>query len=280
MSSNTNHPSPIILVEGEKYPVDPVEVLGFSSPLSDEVITVLVDNIRSKSNSLQISLLDQLQSETKRARRGEVESRNKTNYFHGANRNLKDQLDFLNQEHSVNKQDISFKDINTFSAIHLDLIKLTAIWIRARTLAEVETNGMENCLHQDHVLSDADITKSCLFRRIRQGKSPLVHIPPNAFGQPWYEILESDGVFPVIVDTPKSLTDKLLANDAEGTISEKILINKCEWTINKVVTLGHEYQLKWPNTSFVYKLERSNNLLDGHDGNEQGWTLQKIQYKR
>ena len=276
MSSILKNPSPSLLVEGLKFPVDPIEVLGFSSPLSDEVISVLVSNIRSKSNALQIELVEQLLNETKRARRSEVEARNKTIYFNDNNKQLKEKLSSKINSEIPLEHNLNFSDINSFSDTHIELIKITATWIRARTLAEVEQNGLNKCIHQEDVLTNADITKSSMFNRIRQGKPPLVHIPPTAFGQPWYEILESNLLHRVNVEIPQSLVDKLLQNDPKGVVGEKILINKCEWSINKVVIIGHEYELNWPNTSFVYKLKRSNNLLDSHDGKEQGWTLQKI----
>lgn len=269
---------PKIIVEGVPFPVEPIEVLGFSSPLADEVISTLVSNIRSRSNSLQIDLLDQLHSETKRARLGEVASRNKTIALHIMCSSLKSKTDTIETVSNKGLQEnFSLADIGTFSDDHIAIVKATAIWIRAKTLAEVEVDGLDHCIHQNDVVTDADINKSKMFERIRDGKSPLVHRPPTAFGQPWYEVLESNLLFRVQVAVPKALLDKLVSNNSEAAINEKILINKCEWRIDKVIELGKEYELLWPHTDLKYTLKRSNNLLDSQNGHEQGWTLQKIE---
>lgn len=270
-----NITTPVLIVEGVVFPVNPIEVLGFSSPLSDEVITTLINHIQSKSNSLQISLLGQLESEVRRSRKGEVESRNKAVALHHHVLTLKAELDAA-QASDAETVNFDFKDINTFNETQMKLIKMTATWIRAKTLAEVEVNGLEHCIHQNEAVNNDDIFKSSMFDRIRGGMSPLVHIPPTAFGQPWYQILDKDNEFRVAIETPASLSHKLLDNDAEGIVGEKILINKCEWTINKVDVIGKEYQLIWPHFSCVYKLKRSNKLLNNRNGHEQGWTLQKM----
>jgi hypothetical protein len=46
---------------------------------------------------------------------------------------------------------------------------------------------------QDWLPSDADISKSALFERIRSGKAPLPYPPPVGYSCPWYAVVEDPG---------------------------------------------------------------------------------------
>ena len=266
-----------IIVEGQVYPVEPVEILGFEGPTSDQVISVLLLELTSRANTLQIQLLEQVEKEVKRARRSEISARQKVILFHDLYVKSKNGN---NAKSSVNSA-IDFGDVTSFTEEQRLLIKNVAIWIRTSTLAEVDQNGLEHCLHKNEVLSDADINKSALFARVCSGKPPIVHIPPTAFGQPWYELLESsEGLdFPVQVEESRALLEKLLHNEFDELVDEVILINKCEWKIKRVVKPGHEYELNWPHTSYTFLLKRSDNLLSSDKGSEQGWVLHKYNSK-
>jgi hypothetical protein len=268
---NVKNTSPIVTVEGLVYPVNPIEVLGFSSPMSDEVIAVLVEQLTSRSNLVQLDLLKQLHDETKRARREEVSSRTKTMFFHENMEKLKS----TSNQNTNRLAKIDFSNVGSFSEDEKDLIKKVAVWIRTKTLAEVQTDGLSSCIHQNEVITDADIEKSSLFARICNGKNPIVPIPPTAFGQPWYELLESELSFQVQVEESRSFLEKLLLNNQSNLIGEILLINKCEWKIDSVIEPGHKYLLKWPHTSLVYLLSRTNELLSSDIGTEAGWVLRK-----
>lgn len=72
--------------------------------------------------------------------------------------------------------------------------------------------------------------KSALFWRLLQGKSALSIIPPTSFSYPWYEIIEEDGPFEVIVHWNK-FQQHLLGIPFLPVKKDKILINHALWNI-------------------------------------------------
>jgi hypothetical protein len=71
--------------------------------------------------------------------------------------------------------------------------------------------------------------RSALFARLLDGKPPLRAPPPSTFHQPWYEVIEEDGPFAVM------LSDAHVARAApaagEANVSRSLCLDHCPWTV-------------------------------------------------
>ena len=71
------------------------------------------------------------------------------------------------------------------------------LWIKTANEASeklFQRTGFKNSYHKDTwIPSQADMTKSRLFWRIRSGLQPLPEAPPTAYSCSWYELIEIPG---------------------------------------------------------------------------------------
>ncbi|MBW8191354.1 hypothetical protein K0504_09920 [Neiella marina] len=251
-----------ITVEGLPYPIEPMELLGFQSPMSDNVLQVLTERLGANLNRLERSLFDQIIAEARRARAGEVQSRSRALFMHMQQQKMQQAKP---AEEALNAN-------SRLTAPQRELVKKSALWIRTMTIAEVKEVGIDNVYLRDPVISDADIDKSSLFARIRQGLKPLPNKPPTAFGQPWYDVIENDGEFLVKVDIPSSLC----ACGPGHASGQTITINQCSWPVIEVVAVRREYVVSWSGTNRSFKLFKSDEILRNQGGTETGWILKAI----
>jgi hypothetical protein len=83
--------------------------------------------------------------------------------------------------------------------------------------------------------------KSALFWRLLQGKPALKSIPPTSFSYPWYQIVEENGTFEVMVSWKKS--QQLFGFSFLPKKNQTILINHALWSIEKLNTAASKLLL-------------------------------------
>jgi hypothetical protein len=95
------------------------------------------------------------------------------------------------------------------------------------------------------VAMEGDIYHSHLLRRMLEGKEPLETPPPESFGQPWYELVE---------------TGRAIAKEVkqwEWAPDQKISVNQGIWTIIQKIS-DNEYIVTYRLNPSTYKLSKQN----------------------
>lgn len=114
-------------------------------------------------------------------------------------------------------------------------------------------------------VSIADVWKSCLLRRLCDGKSPLTLAPPCAYSAPWYELIEYGRGSPVEVFE----CDQGLVLNQSTWIIEKKVSNR-EWLVR--YRTGARRQDLSPDLWRVHNVGeiRTGNMLD------KGWRIERL----
>lgn len=156
-----------------------------SVALSDAELEALELKLLSVVAAVDRDLVSKILSETRRARQAEneehrqvMETQNKLDELNG---------DLTNAEHSL-----------VLSAVE---------WTKTR---------MKLGFNQSP--SREDVSKSALFRRLRDGKAPLTNAPPTNYGYPWYALVDTNQIHRVKIDLQHADIDK-------------VGINGCQWSI-------------------------------------------------
>lgn len=122
-------------------------------------------------------------------------------------------------------------------------------------------------------VTESGIERSALLRRLRSGRAPLAEPPPTSFGQPWYEVLESEGPHKVATDGKLTTLAELLGTqDSSATARNQFLVqvNGCHWNVKKTLAFGTHYRVAYQGHAQEYELSKG----DGPSG--PVWTLKKV----
>jgi hypothetical protein len=74
--------------------------------------------------------------------------------------------------------------------------------------------------------------RSALFARLLTGKQPLRAPPPSTFHQPWYEVIEEDGPFAVMLSDAH--VERATAAAGEPEVNRSICLDHCPWTVTRM----------------------------------------------
>jgi hypothetical protein len=82
--------------------------------------------------------------------------------------------------------------------------------------------------------------KSSLFFRLLEGKKPLAEPPPTNFSYPWYEVIEEEGPWTVVVGGVSTL-DSYLNIPFFSKKQQFVAINQCFWAIRHTNKAGKKF---------------------------------------
>lgn len=104
--------------------------------------------------------------------------------------------------------------------------------------------------------------RSALFARLLLGKSPLDRPPPSTFHHPWYEVIEDDGPFAVMVSDAHSQPPSVEHGELEPLHS--LCIDHCPWMVVSMNEAAHR----------LFDLQEQLNALERRDSSETcfDWT--------
>ena len=104
--------------------------------------------------------------------------------------------------------------------------------------------------------------RSALLARLLDGKQPLRAPPPSTFHRPWYEVIEDDGPFEVM------LSDAHLSpaspDDGEHEPTHSLCIDRCPWRVVHMNDAAHRL--------FALQERLNGKARRGRDGTAFGWT--------
>lgn len=122
-------------------------------------------------------------------------------------------------------------------------------------------------------VTESGVERSALLRRLRSGRAPMAEPPPTSFGQPWYDVLESDGPHTVATDGKLTTLAELLGTqDSSATARNQFLVqvNGCHWNVMKTLAFGTHYQVAYQGHAQAFELAKG----EGPSG--PVWTLKKV----
>lgn len=129
--------------------------------------------------------------------------------------------------------------------------------------------------------SEADVSKSALLERLRNGLEPLPEPPPLGFSCPWYAVVEDPGphyVFEVHVYGPD---DKFFANTIgilQHTYEIVDKLGETEYIVRSGNGSSYKFHLwfdpKWEHPNNEYARKR------GHQGIIGGWFMQNVDFSK
>lgn len=103
--------------------------------------------------------------------------------------------------------------------------------------------------------------KSALLHRIAQGKKPLVIPPPLAMSYPWYDVIDTDGPWDVVIDVDTvdemvALGQRLLQAYEEDASQPVVIINQTLWPVVRRVsdTVVEVASDEWRARGFLWQL--------------------------
>ncbi|MEX2964168.1 hypothetical protein [Microbulbifer sp. TYP-18] len=97
---------------------------------------------------------------------------------------------------------------------------------------------------EGYVLTDWEIEKSVLFRRLLSGRPPLLFPPPLRHGFPWYEVIEGRA---------EHVVNAMEAPAQSGT---GILIDGSLWRLVQTLTEGEDYIVAWGDYPMRWRLRK------------------------
>lgn len=103
-------------------------------------------------------------------------------------------------------------------------------------------------------LSDLEIEKSVLFRRLLAGRPALAFPPPLRHGFPWYEVIEGRNEFVVNASEPSPDCSIIAPGSKPGDTC--ILIDGSLWRVAKTVKPGQEYLVEWGAYPIQWRLRK------------------------
>ena len=103
--------------------------------------------------------------------------------------------------------------------------------------------------------------RSALFARLLDGKQPLRAPPPSTFHQPWYEVIEEDGPFAVML-SDAHVARASFAPD-EPNVTRSISLDHCPWTVIRMNDAATRL--------FALQEQLDEKLFQERDGPASGW---------
>ncbi|WP_237068633.1 hypothetical protein [Microbulbifer guangxiensis] len=103
-------------------------------------------------------------------------------------------------------------------------------------------------------LSDLEIEKSVLFRRLLAGRPALTFPPPLRHGFPWYEVIEGRNQFVVNASEPSPDCSIIAPGSRPGDTC--ILIDGSLWRVAETVKPGQEYIVEWGAYPIQWRLRK------------------------
>lgn len=107
---------------------------------------------------------------------------------------------------------------------------------------------------EGYTLSDLEIDKSVLFRRLLAGRPPLAFPPPLRHGFPWYEVIEGRGEHQV--NASEASTEHSIIAPGSKPGDTCILIDGAFWRVVKTVREREEYIVEWGQYPIQWRLKK------------------------
>lgn len=109
--------------------------------------------------------------------------------------------------------------------------------------------------HQEgYTLSDLEIEKSVLFRRLLAGRPPLAFPPPLRHGFPWYEVIEGRGEH--VVNASEASPECSIIAPGSKPGDTCILIDGAFWRVAETVREREEYIVEWGQYPIQWRLKK------------------------
>jgi len=107
---------------------------------------------------------------------------------------------------------------------------------------------------EGYTLSDLEIEKSVLFRRLLAGRPPLAFPPPLRHGFPWYEVIEGRGEHVVNASEASSECSIIAPGSKPGDTC--ILIDGAFWRVVETVREREDYIVEWGQYPIQWRLRK------------------------
>ncbi|SHG17396.1 hypothetical protein SAMN04487965_3430 [Microbulbifer donghaiensis] len=107
---------------------------------------------------------------------------------------------------------------------------------------------------EGYTLSDLEIEKSVLFRRLLAGRPPLAFPPPLRHGFPWYEVIEGRGEYVVNASEPSPECSIIAPGSKPGDTC--ILIDGAFWRVAETIREREEYVVEWGQYPIQWRLKK------------------------
>ena len=107
---------------------------------------------------------------------------------------------------------------------------------------------------EGYSLSDLEIEKSVLFRRLLAGRPPLAFPPPLRHGFPWYEVIE--GRSEHIVNASEASPEHSIIAPGSKPGDTCILIDGAFWRVAETVREREEYLVEWGEYPMQWRLRK------------------------
>lgn len=107
---------------------------------------------------------------------------------------------------------------------------------------------------EGYALSDLEIEKSVLFRRLLAGRPALTFPPPLRHGFPWYEVIEGRCEFVVNASEPSPDCSIIAPGSKPG--DHCILIDGSFWRVAETIQTGQEYIVEWGDYPIQWRLRK------------------------
>lgn len=104
-------------------------------------------------------------------------------------------------------------------------------------------------------LSDLEIDKSVLFRRLLAGRPPLAFPPPLRHGFPWYEVIEGRGEH--VVNASEASPECSIIAPGSKPGDTCILIDGAFWRVMDTVREREEYIVGWGEYPIRWRLKKN-----------------------
>ncbi|WP_250464358.1 hypothetical protein [Microbulbifer litoralis] len=107
---------------------------------------------------------------------------------------------------------------------------------------------------EGYTLSDLEIEKSVLFRRLLAGRPPLAFPPPLRHGFPWYEVIEGRGEH--VVNASEASPECSIIAPGSKPGDTCILIDGAFWRVAETVREREEYIVEWGQYPIQWRLKK------------------------
>lgn len=107
---------------------------------------------------------------------------------------------------------------------------------------------------EGYTLSDLEIDKSVLFRRLLAGRPPLAFPPPLRHGFPWYEVIE--GRSEHVVNASEASPDHSIIAPGSKPGDTCILIDGAFWRVAETLREREEFVVEWGQYPMQWRLQK------------------------
>lgn len=107
---------------------------------------------------------------------------------------------------------------------------------------------------EGYTLSDGEIEKSVLFRRLLAGRPPLAFPPPLRHGFPWYEVIEGRGQH--VVNASEASTENSMIAPGSLPGDKCVLIDGAFWRVAETIREREEYIVEWSPYPMQWRLRK------------------------